>query len=356
MDDAKPQKAAATVADVARAAGVSKATAARVLGRYGVVSDAVRERVEAVAKELEYRPNELARSMTTGRSGTIGVVVGDIENPFFSSAVRGISDVARAAGFNVVLANSGEDVAFERSAVKMLVAKRVDGLIVSPASDSDIEHLIEILKTGRPITLLDRAVKELRVDMATADDRAAASAVAQLLIDRGHRNIAYLTACGVPGQVYRGPVDLYTASVRERVEGFIDACNRNAVQGTVRLGAVGAKQTRAIAKDLLDGDAAPSAIIASDSLIALELFKAARDMNIGIPDRLALVCFHDADWTSVTSPSVTVVQQPVYQLGEAAAKMLIERLKGKAGAPRHQVLPTALIERGSTAGLIPEKM
>jgi LacI family transcriptional regulator len=103
-----PQKPrSVTVSDVARQAKVSKATAARVLGGYGVVSDKVRSDVMTAAKSLDYRPNELARSMTTGKSGIIGVVVGDIENPFFSLAVRGITDAARAAGFNVILANSG---------------------------------------------------------------------------------------------------------------------------------------------------------------------------------------------------------------------------------------------------------
>src|SRR5687768_12316730 len=118
MEQPPPAKPSVTVADVARAAGVSKATAARVLGGYGIVSDAVREKVLAVAKALDYRPNELARSMTTGRSGAIGVVVGDIENPFFSAAVRGISDVAHGAGYTVILANSGEDIAAEKDAIR----------------------------------------------------------------------------------------------------------------------------------------------------------------------------------------------------------------------------------------------
>src|SRR3954447_13799090 len=137
-----------TVADVARAANVSKATAARVLGGYGVVSDPVRASVTAAPQALDYRPNELARSMTTGRSGIIGVVVGDIENPFFSLAVRGISDAARLAGFNVIIANSGEELDAEKSAVDLLIGKRVDGLIVTPARCDSIEHLRHVRRAG----------------------------------------------------------------------------------------------------------------------------------------------------------------------------------------------------------------
>ena len=150
MEQPPSVRPSVTVADVARAAGVSKATAARVLGGYGTVSDKVREKVLAVAKSLDYRPNELARSMTTGRSGAIGVVVGDIENPFFSAAVRGITDVARAAGFTVILANSGEDIAAERDAIRTLMARRVDGLIVTPSRSREIDHLRDVQRTGRP--------------------------------------------------------------------------------------------------------------------------------------------------------------------------------------------------------------
>ena len=170
MEQSPARSSSVTVADVAREAGVSKATAARVLGGYGTVSAKVREAVKAAAAALDYRPNELARSMTTGRSGTIGVVVGDIENPFFSLAVRGITDVARLAGFNVILSNSGEDVAAEKAAIRTLVAKRVDGIIVSPAKEGDVEHLKDIERSGRPLALLDRSAPSLNVDTVIADD------------------------------------------------------------------------------------------------------------------------------------------------------------------------------------------
>ncbi|MBB4008390.1 LacI family DNA-binding transcriptional regulator [Allorhizobium taibaishanense] len=352
MKEAQSKNVIVTVADVARLAGVSKATAARVLGGYGTVSDKVRLEVKAAAKALDYRPNELARSMTTGRSGTIGVVVGDIENPFFGSAVRGISDMARSAGFNVVLANSGEDVDVERAAIKTLVAKRVDGLIVSPARAGETEHLKEIGRSGRSLVLLDRAIPALGVDTVTADDRQAAEAVTRLLLARGHRRIAYVTACDTPDHLYREASDIHTASVRERIEGFIHA-GRDAgisdMERWVRLGATTPDSIRSLAADLFGNVDMPSAIIASDSLIALELFKLARDSGIAMPDALSLLTFHDATWTAVTTPPVTVVRQPVYELGEAAARMLIERLKGVDAPPRHLVLPTELIERGSIA-------
>src|SRR3954470_6261836 len=146
----------ATLADVARSAGVSTATAARALGGYGSVSGTARQRVNEAAQALGYQRNELAATMITGRSNTVGLVVADIENPFFAAAARGVSDVARAAGYEVVLVNTDEDVVTERSAVQVLFSKRVDGVIVAPASPVDVEHLAATQRAGCPVVLLDR--------------------------------------------------------------------------------------------------------------------------------------------------------------------------------------------------------
>ncbi|RWX80965.1 LacI family transcriptional regulator [Neorhizobium lilium] len=350
MEHIQPKKDSVTVTDVAREAGVAKATAARVLGGYGIVSDRIRTKVLAAAEKLDYRPNELARSMTTGRSGTIGVIVGDIENPFFSSAVRGITDAARASGFTVILMNSSEDVEAEKSAIKTLMAKRVDGLIVTPAQASEYLHLEEVRRTGRPIVLLDRAVPELNVDSVTTDDRDAACAATRLLIDNGHRALAFVTACDTPDHRFQSLQDIHTSSVKERIQGFFDACRATDIQDPERLiqvGALGASRTRALARELLSTSAHPSAILASDSMIALEIFKVARELALRIPEDLSLITFHDADWTSVTAPPLTVIDQPVYKLGETVTKLLLERLGGLVSDPRRVILPTSIIERQS---------
>lgn len=351
MDKSSSKPSSVTVADVARKAGVSKATAARVLGGYGIVSDRVREAVTTAARLLEYRTNELARSMTTGRSGSIGVVVGDIENPFFSLAVRGITDIARKAGFTVILINSGEDIDAERAAVRTLLSKRVDGLIVSPAKDNDVEHLQEATRSGLPLVLLDRGSEVLAVDTVIADDRHAAETVTRQLIARGHRRIAYITACDTPDHCFRMTEDINTGSVRRRIEGYLGVCAMAGLSGMekwVRVGAVNPEQTHRIVTDLLRALERPTAIIASDSMIALEIFKVHRELGLNIPGDVSLVSFHDADWTSVTTPTITVVRQPVYKLGATAAELLVERLNGAAEAARKVVLKTEIVERAST--------
>lgn len=359
MDPTPPRNSSVTVADVARMAGVSKATAARVLGGYGTVSDRVRDAVTLAARNLNYRPNELARSMTTGRSGTIGVVVGDIENPFFSLAVRGITDIARQAGFTVILTNSGENTETEKAAIRALLAKRVDGLIVSPAKESDVDHLKDAIRSGCPMVLLDRGSRALGVDTVVADDGQAAEGITRRLIAGGHRRIAYLTACDTPDHCFRTPSDISTGSVRRRIEGFLRACREAGLAGMeawVRLGALAPEETQRIATAMLTAKHAPTAIIASDSVIGLDVFKVCRTLGLDIPRDLSLVSFHDADWTAVTTPPVTVVRQPVYQLGETAARLLVERLNGDGGPASRVVLQTELVERASVADLSTEEM
>src|SRR3954452_8810249 len=205
MDKRLTRTRPVTVSDVARTAQVSKATAARALGGYGSVSADARLRGLEAARLLDYRVNELARTMATGRSGTIGAVVGDIENPFFGLAVRGISDFAKGAGFDVILSNSAEDVAEERAAVDVLTAKGVDGLIVAPAAMREKAHLQGVLARGRPLVLLDREVPGLDVDAALVAGRAAAKPATRLLVAVGHRRVAYVTASDPPGPRYAGP-------------------------------------------------------------------------------------------------------------------------------------------------------
>jgi LacI family transcriptional regulator len=339
-----------TLRDVAREAGVSKVTAARVLGSYGTASPGAKEKVLAAARALGYRPNELARSMTTGRSRTIGVIVGDIENPYFGRAVRGISEVATAAGFDVILANSGEDVGKEQAAVRVLLGKRVDGLIVTPASMSETQHLESVQSSGRPLVLLDRAVPGLKVDSVVTDDRAAAKAATQTLIDAGHRRIAYITATNSDNPIYRGPHQISLTTVMDRIEGFLAAASEAGIETPeqyIRLAATRLGASGKIIADLLSLPHRPTAILASDNVVGLEVFKAIRALGMSIPNDLSLIAFHDADWTSVTTPPITVISQPVYNLGIESAQILIKRINGATEPPMRLALATTLIERQS---------
>ncbi|MDZ5449309.1 LacI family DNA-binding transcriptional regulator [Labrys sp. ZIDIC5] len=352
MDKHNPTRRPVTVADVARAAQVSKATAARALGGYGAVRADLKERILEAAQRLDYRPNELARTMATGRSGTIGVIVGDIENPFFGLAVRGISDVAAQAGFDVILSNSGETLATEKASTEVFLSKRVDGLIVAPATRHDGSHLRDALARGCPLVLLDRDVPGLPVDVALVDDHKAAREATQLLLAAGHRRLAYITATAAADAHYSGPDQIPLTTVLNRIAGFLEASDSAGLAETerqIRLDAAKTARSQAILLDLLRAPGRPTALLASDSKIALEVFRAARTLGLHIPGDLSLVSFDDADWTSAVSPLVSVVSQPSYDLGAAAAQMLVARIVGGKAPPRRHVLDTVLIQRESVA-------
>ena len=339
-----------TVSDVARAAGVSKATAARTLGGYGAVSDAVRDRVLVAADDLGYRPNALAKTMSTGRSNTLGIVVGDIENPFFAQATRGASDVAAAAGFDLILANSDEDPEIEAKALAVQLAKRVDGLLVAPASSVDADNLQPALDSGRPLVLFDRAVSGLEVDTVIAANRTGAATLTELLLRAGHRRIAFISTLEHPDGYHLGD-ELLASSVAERVEGFVGALTAAGVADPASFVHLNARRegVENLARRILETDAGVTAIVSSDSLIALGVFRVARALGRRIPDDLSLVAFDDADWTGVSTPGITVMSQPIHEIGAEAARLLIRRIRGDGAPPVLRVLDQQLIERGSVA-------
>jgi LacI family transcriptional regulator len=337
-----------TVSDVAAAARVSKATAARVLGGYGAASEAVRDRVQAAAEELGYHPNALAKTMTTGRSNSIGIIVGDIENPFFAQATRGAADVAKAAGYDLILLNADEDAEAEQNAISVLLAKRVDGILVAPASTTDPASLREAVDRGRPLVLFDRVADGLDVDTVVADNLAGARRLTRLLLDVGHRRIGFVSTIAHDGD-YRVGDRLGSSSVDDRVRGFVEALGDAGVAAPAASVHLNARRdgVDAIVRRLVDEGA--TAIVASDSLIAQAAFRELRGLGVRIPLDVSLVAFDDADWTSLSAPALSVMSQPIHEIGAEAARLLIRRIAGDRAPTEHLVLPQQLIERESVA-------
>ncbi len=183
---------AVTIRDVGAKAGVSQATAARALGGYGHVSAAVSSRVRQAALELGYVPNSVARALASGTTHAVGLVVGDIENPFFSAVARGISNVLEDSGHTLLVANSDEDLDRERIAIETLRARQVDSLIVVPSSASASPHL-RAAAADAPLVLLDRTIPKLGVDSVTVDNRDGARRAVEHLIGHGHRRIGLVS-------------------------------------------------------------------------------------------------------------------------------------------------------------------
>jgi LacI family transcriptional regulator len=336
-----------TIPDVARRAGVSTATAARALGSYGAVSESAREAVLAAAEELGYQRNELARAMITGRTNTIGLVIADIENPFFAGAARGVSDAARAAGYEVILTNTDEDPEVERSAVRVLLSKRVDGIIVAPTSP-DAEHLVAARDTGCPVVLLDRRLAGFPADTVLVDSVAAARNVVERLVAAGHRRIAMVTGGQTREERTQGRPGVSTG--QDRVDGFLAALADAGVtdpQTYLRTGAHSPELAYELMSRLLELPVPPTAVFASNSRVGLGVVKAVRAAGLEVPREISIVGFDDADWTSVVSPALSVVAQPTYALGRRAAEVLLSRLSGDEAPAGVHMLATDFLSRES---------
>jgi len=327
-----------TIRDVARAAGVSTATAARALGGYGHASPAARRKVSESARQLGYRPNVVARALVSRATTTVGLVVGDIENPFFAAAARGLADVMDAHGYTVLLANADEDAGRERRAVDALRARQVDGMVVVPAPGASPEHLTELVTAGVPLVLLDRAVVGVAADSVLVRNVAGARAAVAHLAGLGHRRI---------GVVSDSP-DITSSA--ERIQGYRQALRAAGIApepGLISIGGPTRDDGEAAALRLLDRPDRPTAVFTANNFMTVGALRAARSLALRIPEDVALVGFDDLDWTTLVQPPVTVVRQPVADLGRVAGERLLRRLDGDAGPPKRIRLDANLIVRGS---------
>lgn len=326
---------AATIREVAQAANVSQATAARALGKYGYVSDDARTRVERAAKKLGYLPNSVAKALASGATNAVGLVVGDIENPFFAAAARAMTDLIEEHGHGVLLANSDEDLEREQAAVETLRARQVDGLVVVPSSAEAEPHLLAAAASA-PLVLLDRAVDGLEVDSVAADNAAGARAATEHLLGHGHRRIGFVSD------------SLELSSSAERLSGYraalIDAGIEHEQQ-LVSIGGPAAADGYRASLDLLQSDDRPTALFTANNFMTLGALRAIRSLRLAVPRDVALVGFDDLEWTTLVDPPITVVAQPAAEIGREAARLLIARLDGSDEPPHHRRLATELIIR-----------
>jgi LacI family transcriptional regulator len=339
-----------TIPDVARHAGVGQATAARVLGGYGSASAATRERVLAAAAELGYSTNAVARSMISGRTDTLGVIVADAENAYFARALRGITDVADKSGLQVILANSDEDGDKERAAVQMFIERRVDGLVVAPAAVGH-EHLDRAADAGIPVVLLDRALPGAEFDTVIVDNRGAAKAAVDRFTADGHTRIAVVSSASPADDTARvAPgADIWTTT--ERVTGYRRALRAAGIpRGAELIRHTGYDRARARSAvlDLMVADNRPTALFTTDNVATLGTLDALFDLGVPIPGEVSVIGFDDAEWTTLIRPRLSVVDQPVQELGGLAADILIRRVSGATSRPRRHTLDTTFIDREST--------
>jgi LacI family transcriptional regulator len=328
-----------TIRDVARLAGVSIATVSNVLNGGRQVRPEVRVVVLSAVRELGYIPNRLARSLRSRRTQTLGLIVPDITNPFFSGLVKAIEQTARARGYQVLLSSSEEDAQIEYDLALALASRQVDGMIIIPTQDSP-KYLLR-LSEKTPVVLLDRIGGEDCLDRVGIDNIQAAHHGTQYLISQGHRRIMLLIST------------LELANIRERVEGYRQALAEAGLPLDPRLVVPcgrGADTAQVVAGVITKYQ--PSAIFAATNRLSLVAVQAIRELGLAFPQQISLLGFDDFEWSTLLQPYLSAVKQPLEQMGRTACDLLLERLAGMRSEPKRVLLPYTLAIRQSVAPLV----
>ena len=327
-----------TIVTVAKAAGVSPATVSRVMNGTRPVSEELRRRVQAALDAHEFQPNPMARALKGLSTLTLGVVISDFANPFFTAVVRGVEEVAGAADHSVILCNSDERPAKERQYLELLRAKRIEGIILSPCDRSDVAAYRGLEST--PLVFIDREVEGVRADIVRVDNLRGARDAIRYLTGLGHERIAIIA----------GPQHLTTGY--ERLRGYYDALHDAGVsvrEQDVLVGNFRQESGYDLARRMLELRPRPTALFVANNLMCLGAMVALNEAGVQVPGELSVIGFDDVDWAMLSRPPLTVVAQPAYDVGAASAELLLKRIASPDGSQRRTVLLTPeLIIRSST--------
>jgi LacI family transcriptional regulator len=334
---ARGPAAPTTIHDVARRARVSTATVSRCLSGTGRVRPELSARVVAAARALRYEPNRVARSLRTRATRTVGLVIPDIQNPFFTGIVRGLEDVLLAEGYHILLGNSDDDAEREARYLRLLLAEGAVGIVFVPVAARPTSYA-ELLRSGVAVVTVDRLVDGLSTDRVSVDNRTGAEEATRHLLRLGHRRIAYVG----------GPSHLSVA--RERRAGFRDALRQARLppgEALVREADFREAGGYAVSRTLLRNASPPSALFVANNLMTLGVLRCIHELGRRIPEDVALVSFDDMTWAASLDPPLTAVAQPTYEIGASAAQLLVDRLRDGEQPPRHVKLSTRLVVRAS---------
>jgi DNA-binding LacI/PurR family transcriptional regulator len=324
------------IKDVADSAGVSTATVSRVLANKRHVRQEVKERVMEVVNELNYRPNRVARSLRSQKSTIIGLIISDIENPFFQQVSRAVEDAAHEMGYSVMLCNNDENPDKEERYLHLIRDENLAGVILSPTRQT-ADNFSEKPDLNIPMVVIDRRVSNAEVDNILIDNEQAAHTLTTHLIEHGYRRIGAIFGMG-------------STTGRERREGFVPPLKEHDFQPSTDL----VKYANPREEDgfnttmkMLQLSEPPDAILTSNSLLAAGALRALRESQKAIPEEIALASFDETTWAKLVVPALTVIEQPTYEIGRTAAELLIKRIKDPKRSNREVILKSKLIVRQS---------
>lgn len=334
----------ATIADVARKAGVSKATVSRFLNhRDTLLSPQIATRVESAIEALGYAPRPMAQALKRGRSKLIGLVVADIANPFSVAVIRGAEKACQEAGYLVMLFNLGDALDREREAIKALASYQVDGFILNTIAANPIASQ-EVAKYGKPAVLIDRRHDEMQADFVSLDNAGAMKLTLDHLVANGYQELAYLTRAtqGVSPRLERSAafqrlVGGYSPDVRGHVSEIAEQDDAAMVQALLDL------RARAGSRAM--------AVVAGNAVVTLQVALAVRELGWRFGTDIGFVGFDETQWAPLVGAGLSTIAQPTDDIGRMAAQCLLERIEGDAQAPRQLLLPGRLVARPSSVRL-----
>ena len=339
---------AVTIKDIAKELGLSTSTVSRALRDSYEISAETKRRVVACAKRLDYRPNPIALSLKERSSKSIGVIVSEIANSFFSQAINGIESIAYKKGYNVIIAQSQETVEREVSQANFLSSRSIDGLIISLSSETaGIEHINSLHNRGLPLVFFDRITDEVDTNKVIIDNFDAAYKATAHLIDQGHKRIACLLSAGK------------LSITRERIAGYEKALTNhnlsidsNLIQTCEHSGLHSSEVHEAV-NHLLDLNPRPDAILGLSDKLTVGCLRILQSRNIKIPDEIALVGFSNSDLSELLYPSLTVIKQPAFEMGEIAISLLLKEIESKRPTRDYEtkILKAELVVRNSSRKL-----
>ncbi len=331
---------AATIKQVAERAGVSTATVSRVMAGLNGVSEELSERVWEASRALNYQPNRIARNLRVRTTRTIGVVIPNIENPFFTSVVRGIENVLQEADYALLLGNSNEAPERERFYLAMLRAEGVAGIIFVPIEKKAAAYK-QLQEARLPLVAIDRSLEGLNVDLVTVANASGARAAVEHLINQGRRRVGLIT----------GPATYSTACERQAgYEQALSAAGLPVLPELIQQGDFVETGGYRAMRALLDLAEPPKAVFVTNNLMTLGALQAIHERGLRIPADIAIVSFDDMSWAASLQPPLTAVAQPPYEVGATAAEMMLGRLRNPDRAVRRVTLETQLIVRASCGG------
>jgi DNA-binding LacI/PurR family transcriptional regulator len=336
---------AVTIKDIAKELGISTSTVSRALRDSYEISGETKRLVLECAQRLQYRPNPIALSLKEKRSRSIGVIVAEIANSFFSQAINGIESIANSKGYNVIISQTQEALEKEIQHLDFLASRSIDGLIISVSSETEsMEHLKRIHARGLPIVFFDRIKEEINTHKVTSDNFKGAYKATAHLLKEGYEKIACLVNAS------------HLSITQERIAGYKKALTDNGINvddeiiKVCKHGGLVFDETKTAVEELLELKQRPDAILGLTDKLTTGCLKILQSKKIKVPDEIALVGFTNSALTELLNPPLTVILQPAFKMGEIATSLLIELIESKRPIKEFskEVLETELIVRDSS--------